>query len=156
MKKLFGVIVCSALLFSCSDKPATAEDTESKIASDVSSTESRDYELGDNKFVEIAKKALDNLEGGDIDGWIASFADNAVYHWNNYDSVTGKAAITDYWKKRRTDIIDSISFTKKIWLPIKVKTPLTEGQQTGNYALSWHVTYAKYKTGKSMTQRIHT
>lgn len=40
-------------------------------------------------------------------------------------------------------------------MPIKVNTPLTEGQVTGNYVLYWFASYAKYKTGKSMKQRIH-
>jgi ketosteroid isomerase-like protein len=152
MKKVFGLFICSALFFACTDRK-TGETTETKA--ETPTTSSRDYDLGDEKFVEIAKKATASLESGDIDGWAANYADNAVYHWNNFDSLAGKAAITDYWKKRRTDIIDSMSFTKQIWLPMKVNTPLTEGQATGNYVLYWFVTDAKYKTGKSMKQRIH-
>jgi ketosteroid isomerase-like protein len=155
MKKLLGLFACTALLFSCNDQK-TAETPEAKTESASTTPASKDYEIGDSKYVDIAKAGLAKLESGDIDGWITAFADNAVYHWNNYDSLAGKTAITDYWKKRRTDIIDSMSFTKLIWLPVKVNTPLTEGQLTGNYALCWHVTYAKYKTGKSMKQRVHT
>ena len=152
MKKVFGLLVCSALFFACNDSKAP-EKTEFKAETPASS--SKNYELGDDKFVEIAKKATASLEHGDVDGWAANYADNAVYLWNNFDSLIGKAAITDYWKKRRADVIDSMSFTSQIWIPMKVNTPLTEGQATGNYVLSWFVTYAKYKTGKSMKQRIH-
>lgn len=156
MKKVLGLLVCSALFFSCANdsKPAVATET---AASPTPVTEvSKDYEFADNKFVEIAKKGFTDLESGDIDSWMSSFADNAIYRWNNLDSLTGKSAIADYWKKRRTDVIDSMSFTNQIWLPVKVNNPLTEGQLTGNYALSWNMVYAKYKTGKSMKQRIHT
>lgn len=155
MKKLLALIACSAFLFSCNnEKPA--ENTEAKTESASTTAESKDYEFGDNKYVEIAKKGFRNLESGDIDSWMTGFADNAIYRWNNFDSLAGKAAIADYWKKRRTDVIDSMSLTKDIWLAVKVNKPQVEGQLTGNYALSWHQVYAKYKTGKSMTQRIHT
>lgn len=92
---------------------------------------------------------------GDIDGWMATFADNAVYVWNNGDSIAGKPAITAYWKKRRSDVIDSISFTNQIWLPIKVNQPQSV-EQPGVWLLSWHLTMAKYKTGKRMAQWMHT
>lgn len=152
MKKVFALLACSALFFACND-PKKTEEKEPKA--ETKATASRGYEFGDDKFVEIGKKAATSLESGDIDSWVANYADDAVYHWNNFDSLAGKAAITDYWKKRRTDVIDSMSFTKQIWLPVKVNTPLTEGQMTGNYLLYWFVSYTKYKTGKSMKQRIH-
>jgi ketosteroid isomerase-like protein len=152
MKKVFHLLVCSALFFACND-PKTAEKKEA--TAETPATSSKGYEFADDKFVEIGKKATASLESGDVDGWAANYADNAVYHWNNFDSLVGKAAITDYWKKRRADVIDSMSFTKQIWLPVKVNTPLTEGQMTGNYALYWFVSNTKYRTGKSMKQRIH-
>jgi hypothetical protein len=54
---------------------------------------------------------------------MGSYADNAVYAWNNGDSLTGKAAIGEYWKKRRTEVIETITFTNDIWLPVKVNQP---------------------------------
>lgn len=85
-----------------------------------------------------------------------SFADNAVYIWNNGDSLAGKAAIAAYWKKRRGEVIDSISFSQDIWLAIKVNQPQTPAQAPGNWALGWYAVSAKYKTGKRMNQWIHT
>ena len=154
MKKVFGWLICSALLFSCSDSPKTAEKTESETGSDLSAG-AKDYEIGDTKFSDIAKKHLGYLERGDIDAWMTDFADSAIYRWNNFDSLTGKAAITEYWKKRRTDVIDSMSFAAEIWMPVKVNIPQAPGHLTGNYALSWYIVTAKYKTGKTMRQRIH-
>lgn len=155
MKKLLGLLVCSSLLFSCKNDPKVAGATEVKPTSDAPVTDSRGYEFGDDKFIEIGKKSSAAMESKDIDSWSANLADNAVYQWNNFDSIVGKAAITDYWKKRATDIVDSISFTKQVWLPIKVNKPMVEGQLTGNYLLCWQITYARYKTGKSMKQRVH-
>lgn len=157
MKKLFGLLISAALLFSCNNDSATTEAaTDTKATPEPLAAASKDYEFADTKFVDIAKKHLTYLESGDIDGWMTSFADNAIYRWNNFDSLVGKAAITDYWKKRRTDVIDSMSFSGDIWMPVKVNKPQAEGQLTGNYALSWYIVNSKYKTGKSMKQRIHT
>ena len=86
---------------------------------------------------------------------MGSYADNAVYAWNNGDSLTGKAAIAEYWKKRRTEAIDTISFSNDIWLPVKVNQP-QRTEAPGVWLLGWYQTAAKYKTGKSMSQWIHT
>jgi hypothetical protein len=86
---------------------------------------------------------------------MSSFADNAVYQWNNGDSLAGKAAITAYWKKRRGEVIDSLTFSNQILLPIKVNKPQSI-EQPGVWLLSWHQVTAKYKTGKSMSQWMHT
>jgi ketosteroid isomerase-like protein len=155
MKKLLGLLVGCSLLFSCGNDKKTAEDTKSPAATDQAAA-SKDYEIGDMKYVDIAKKHFGYLGSGDIDSWMAEFADNATYRWNNFDSLLGKAAITDYWKKRRTDIIDSMSFANDIWLPMKVNKSQAPGHLTGNYALGWYTVKAKYKTGKSMSQRVHT
>jgi hypothetical protein len=156
MKKLLGLLVCSALLFSCGNDPKTAESAEAKADTSSPTAGSKDYEFADAKFVELGKKHMAYLVSGDIDGWMTEFADNAIYRWNNFDSLAGKTAIIDYWKKRRTDVIDSMSFSSDVWLPVKVNKPLTAGQLTGNYALCWYIVKAKYKTGKSMSQRVHT
>src|SRR4051812_7289754 len=100
MKKVLGLLVCSVLLFSCNNEPKTAETTGAKAAADSTATISKDVEIGDTKYVTIAKKHMVDLERGDIDSWMADLSDNAVYRWNNFDSLVGKPAITDYWKKR--------------------------------------------------------
>lgn len=155
MKKLFGLLVCAALLFSCKDEPAAEDNTGVKAPADAG-TASKDYEIGDTKYVDLAKAGVANLASGDIDTWMTSFADNAIYRWNNLDSLIGKPAIVDYWKKRRSDAIDTMSFSGDVWMPVKVLVSQGGGQLTGNYALCWQLVHAKYKTGKSMTQRVHT
>ena len=79
-------------------------------------------EFADSKYADIARKGDASLSSGDVDGWMSAFADNAVYLWNNGDSLTGKPAIAAYWKKRRGEVIDSISFKNEIFLPDQSKS----------------------------------
>jgi hypothetical protein len=69
--------------------------------------------------------------------------------------LIGKPAIDKYWRDRRTNVIETITFAKDIWLPIKVNE---KGNipMDGYWLLSWYETTAKYKGGKSMSQWIHT
>jgi hypothetical protein len=87
-------------------------------------------------------------------GYMASYADNAVYQWNSGDSLAGKPAISEYWTKRRTELIDSLTFSNEIWLPIKVNQPQSV-EAPGIWLLGWYQVNAKYKTGKRMGQWMH-
>jgi hypothetical protein len=40
----------------------------------------QDVEFADAKYAERGKKSLDDLTKGDMDAWMAEFADNAVYY----------------------------------------------------------------------------
>lgn len=152
MKKTMLWAICSTFLFACNSPEPVAEKTE------VPATEAKlqPTEFADAKYADIGKKGIAALASGDVDGWIAQFADNAKYFWNGGDSLIGKAAIADYWKKRRTEVIDSMSFSNDIWLPVKVNTPQKQVQSPGVWLLSWYTVKAKYKSGKYMGQWIHT
>ena len=102
----------------------------------------------------MGKSGLDNLSSGNVDAWMESFADNAVYQWNNGDSIAGKQAIIKYWKDRRSNVIDSLTFSNLIWLPVKVNQPQSN-EAAGVWLLGWYRLDAKYKTGKKMTQWMH-
>lgn len=52
-------------------------------------------------------------------------------------------------------MIDSISFSNQIWLPLKVNQPQAN-EGPGIWLLSWYQVNASYKGGKSMHQNIHT
>jgi hypothetical protein len=156
MKKTIAMAFAISLFFACSnqkteDKAATTTDSVAVAPAKLQPTE-----IGDAKYVDIGKSGNAFLSSGNIDAWMNSFADNAVYIWNNGDSLVGKPAITNYWKKRRGDVIDSISFSKDIWLSVKVNQPQQPEHLPGNWALGWYLTQAKYKTGKRMAQWIHT
>ena len=109
-------------VFACSN-PKPAEEKTAAVDSVAAKPPMQPVEFADLKYSDIGRKGLAALSSGDIDGWMSNFADNAVYVWNAGDSLAGKAAITAYWKKRRGEVIDSISFLNQIWLPIKVNQP---------------------------------
>ena len=131
------------------DKPAT--DTAA-----VAPAAPQPAEFADQKYVEIGKSGIASLSSGNIDAWMTSFADNSVYIWNNGDSLAGKAKIAEYWKQRRGKVIDSLTFSNDIWLAVKVNQPQNAAQLPGVWLLGWYAVKAKYKTGKSMMQWIHT
>ncbi len=153
MRKQFLIVLCIAFIAGCNNKPEAAAETTA--ATPATEAKPAPAEFADAKYSEIGKKGLANLSSGDIDSWMGSYADNAVYAWNNGDSLTGRAAIGEYWKKRRTEAIETITFSNDIWLPVKVNQP-QQTEQPGIWLLGWYKVDSKYKTGKSMTQWIHT
>ena len=157
MKKLMFWAFCSLLFIACNDQKKEEPTTETTAPAAATETkETPATEIADAKYMDIGKKGIAALSSGDIDGWVSGYADNAVYFWNNGDSLAGKAAITDYWKKRRTETIDSINFSSDIWLAVKVNTPQQAVHLPGVWLLGWYQVDAKYKTGKKMRQWIHT
>ncbi|CAN1566598.1 hypothetical protein MCETHM1_02940 [Flavobacteriaceae bacterium] len=150
MKKTVFVIFCFSLLISCKKE-------ESQIGSNIVVTDSKEKpaEFANPKYAEIGKKTLLDMEKGDMDSWMNVYADNAVYVWNSGDSLVGKPAIASYWKQRRVNVIESISFKNAIWLPIMVNQPQST-ESKGVWLLAWYKTTAKYRNGKEMTQWIHT
>jgi ketosteroid isomerase-like protein len=151
MKKLFLFVLCASLFAGCK-KEVVMESSASKA--DTAKTVAP-VEFADAKYSEIGKKYLEALSKGDMDACMANYADNAKYYWNSGDSLVGKPAIDKFWRDRRANVIETITFEKDIWLPLKVNEkgniPLD-----GYWLLSWYKTTAKYKGGKSMTQWIHT
>lgn len=154
MKKVMvGLFILAALIACNNDKPV--EQKEAAAVTPATETKLQPAEFADPRYTEIGKNALAALSKGDVAGWMSGYADNAVYMWNSLDSLVGKPAIQDYWTKRRTDVIDSISFTNMIFLPLKVNQPQSI-EQPGVWLLGWYTVSSKYKNGKRMTQLIHT
>ena len=151
--KRFFVGMMSFLLFAACNNPKPDETAETTSTS--SETTPQPAEFADARYTEIGKSGLASMTSGDVDGWASNWADNIVWQWNNGDSVAGKAAVVQYWKERRNNMIDSISFSNHIWLPVKVNQPQAT-EAAGVWLLSWYSTNAKYKTGKRMMQWIHT
>ncbi|WP_268847507.1 nuclear transport factor 2 family protein [Flavobacterium aestivum] len=151
MKKIFLFVLSASVFVSCNKK----EIAEKKVEAALMDTVAKPAEFADPKYAEMGKKGLADLEKGDIDSWMNMYADSAVYVWNSGDSLVGKAAIASYWKQRRANVIESITFKNTIWLPIKVNKPQSV-EAKGVWLLGWYKTTAKYKKGKEMTQWIHT
>jgi hypothetical protein len=147
-----------ALMISCnSNTSADQKASSSDSASNTSSTSRKPQpaEFADAKYADIGKSALAAMASGDINAYMSIFADNAKYYWNSGDSLIGKAAIADYWAKRRSTVIDSLSFMNEIWLPVKVNEPQQQVQSPGVWLLSWYQVRSKYKNGKTMSQWVH-
>ena len=154
MKKMLVLAFGSLSFFGCNNDAEKKTDTAPAVATE---TKMQDAEFADAKYVEIGKKGIAALSAGDVAGWMNDYADKAVYVWNNGDSLAGKTAIAAYWQKRRKDVIDSISYSMDVWLPVKVNKPQNSAQLPGVWLLGWYKVDAKYKpSGKKMTQWIHT
>lgn len=157
MKNQLAWALSLFVLFMFACKPATTGDEAADtMAGDTTKTAEAPApaEFADPKYAETVKSGMDALSRGDVPTWLNNYADNAVYYWNYGDSLVGKAAISEYWTKRRSEVIDSLTFRNQILLPIKINTPQSI-EAPGVWVLAWHQTTAKYKTGKSMTQWIH-
>jgi hypothetical protein len=153
MKKVFIAFILSGILLACNNSKTEADKTITKGASD---TKTQPAEFADAKYMDMGRQHMQKFEKGDIDGWTEMFADNAVYDWSAGDSLAGKKAILDYWKNRRTNVIDSIQFSNDIWIPIKINQPQKGPDQPGIWLLSWYQVNVKYKTGKKLQFWVHT
>lgn len=156
MKNQLLWAVCSFFLVitACSDSKPVDEAAQT-VAPD-STAAVAPAEFADAKYTEIVKNAQKAFSSGDVPAWLSAFADNAVFAWNSGDSLSGKVAISEYWTKRRGEVIESLTYSNQIFLPVKVNTTQSV-EAPGVWVLSWWQTEAKYKTtGKKMTQWIHS
>ena len=153
MKRSFIIYFLSVALFACNNSKTEADSVTVKDATDTKPMQS---EFADAKYADIGKQMMQKFESGDIDSWVDMYADNAVYRWSSGDSLAGKKAISDYWKNRRSNVIDSIHFSNDIWLPLKVNEPQKGPDLKGNWLLSWYQVNAQYKGGKKLMFWVHT
>jgi hypothetical protein len=156
MKKILILAASCMVLFACSnDKKEETKTGETKTSADGDKAPPQS-EFADAKYTEWGKKMTAQFSSGDMDGWMSNYADNAVYQWSAGDSLGGKAAIDKYWRDRRENVIDSISFSNDIWLPLKVNTPQRGPDAPGIWLLSWYQVDVKYKNGKRLMFWTHT
>jgi hypothetical protein len=153
MRKVSMLLLAGIVLISCNSK-----DGESAIVKEASTeTASKPpVEFADAKLADMGKVNLRHFEDGRIDEWADQFADNAVYVWSAGDSLVGKQAILDYWKKRRSEMIENIKFTNDIWLPITVNASQQAADMVGTWLLSWYQVDVTYKNSKALSFWVHT
>ena len=148
MKNLILVLIGCALLWACQPKPEPEAPAEEVKPGPV--------EIGDSKFIDVSKESLNNLVSGNVDGFTNALADDAKFFWNYGDCGVGKAAIVEYWKERRNNVIDTLIMSDDVWLVINANESPGANVPTGTWVFGWYTATAKYKaTGKSMTQSIH-
>ena len=159
MKKLLSLAAGCCILLACNNQPATetTAKTEDAAATAAGSKTSapQDAEFADPKYMETGKAALAAMSKGDVAGWLANYADNAVYIWSAGDSLAGLPAITKYWTERRSKVIDSITFSNDIWLAIKVNKPQRGPDMPGVWLMGWYQFLSKYKNGQKAGGWIH-
>lgn len=112
-------------------------------------------DIADPKYISLSKEVLTSLCRGDIEQFIQPYEDQAIYRWNYGDSLIGRKAIADYWKERRSSVIDTITFTNEAWLAIKANVPPNH-IKPGVYVLSWADFTVTYTNGSSVMMNIHT
>ena len=155
MQKLLPWAVGCCLLFSCNNASNTPSAKDSGASTAATPAPPPQSEIADARYTEMGKKALAQFASGDMTAWTDNFADNAVYIWSSGDSLAGKAAITSYWKERRSKVIDSIEFVNDIWLPMKVNRPQKGPDMPGIWLLNWYEVHVKYKNGARLGFWIH-
>jgi hypothetical protein len=157
MKKIFILAAGCLVLYSCNnDSKSDAKTTDSTTVSQADK-KMPPSEFADQKYADWGKAMIASMSSGDMDGFLSKYADNAVYQWSAGDSLAGKDAISKYWKDRRSNVIDSISFSNDIWLPLKINTPQSPGHDVpGIWLLSWYQVNVKYKNGKKLVFWTHT
>jgi hypothetical protein len=144
MKKVLLSLMSVTLFWSCSQpkqEPAVVE--------------SRAVDFADPKYTTIGRESLVKLAEGDVDAFLVNFADNAVFVWNNGDSISGKPSIMSYWKDRRVNAIDTITFKNEAWLPIQANTSPAH-IATGVWLFNWSAFNVSYTNGKAISLNIHT
>jgi len=145
MKKLFIVLIGSAFFYSCnSPKP--------EVVQEAAAPESKAFEFADEKYIAIGKESLTQLAKGNVDGFVADYDDNAVFMWSGGDSLANKGAIASYWKDRRANVIDTITYDNEIWLPVKANQA---PPAPGVWLLNWANFSVTYKNGKNIKMSIH-
>ena len=154
MKKfLFGVFI-SVFFISCAEK---AEDkTTTETSAPTTETKKAATEVLDLSEADGVKAGIAALTKGDVNAMTTDYADNVAYRWSGGDSAIGKKAVIDYWTAR-WKVIDSLSFSEVVLLPIKINESQSPQYATlGKWVLGWTFTHVKYKNGKWLHFWVHT
>lgn len=155
MKKIVLGVFISLFMIACNN-----EKKEEKAAKDAStatapaSDKKAGAELLDMSEGDAVKAAMTAFSKADVDGMTAGYDDNIRYFWSGGDSLVGKQAVKDYYNGR-WKLIDSLTVSDQIVLPVKVNEPQNAYQAPGKWVLHWAFIHVKYKNGKKLNFWIH-
>jgi ketosteroid isomerase-like protein len=111
-------------------------------------------ETGDSAKANLCKASYAALIAGNVDQFAKDMSNDAIFVWNSGDSLVGKAAILEYWKDRRANVIDKLEIRDDVWLPLKVNK-LTN-LPSGEYVMMWANLTSIYQFGgRPAVQRFH-
>lgn len=156
MKKIFLLATGCALLFACNnekkDEKKMDDGTKTTVSSDGKKPASVLLDLSE---ADPIKKSFAAFAKGDVDGMTADFDDNIRYTWSGGDSLIGKQAVKDYYNGR-LKLIQSISYSNDIVLPIQVNESQSPAAPVGKWVLYWTMTDVTYKNGKNLKFWMHS
>lgn len=157
MKKIFIFAAGCLVLLACNN-----EKKDDKKMDDTTSTTT--VSNGDKKpaseLLELSaadpiKKSFAAFAKGDVDGMTADFDENIRYTWSAGDSAIGKQAVKDFYTNR-WKMIQSISYSNDIVLPIQVNESQSPAAPTGKWVLYWTQADVTYKNGKNLKFWMHS
>jgi ketosteroid isomerase-like protein len=155
MKNVLKLCFICIIFFACNaDTKEAATEPAAEPAAAEAEKKPAYSELLDMSVAEPAKKGLQAFAAGDIDGMTAEYADNIRYTWSSGDSLIGKQAVKDYYTKRRA-LIDSITYSDYVFLPVQVNEVQTPYAPAGKWVLYWAFAHVKYKNGKKLNFWLH-
>jgi hypothetical protein len=158
MKKILSGFVISAILISCGGDKKDGEMAMGKDTTMAAATETAKApagaELLEMSKADPVKKGMMAFSSKDIEGMTAEYADTVHYTWSSGDSLIGKQAVKDYYNGR-LKLIDTLTYSDFILLPVKVNESQTPMAPTGDWVLAWAFAHVKYKNGKKLNFWVH-
>jgi ketosteroid isomerase-like protein len=156
MKNGLKLIAAVLIFLSCNQQTEVKEPAQVSAADGAQPTAAAvpASEILDMSTTAPLKNAFDALSRADIEGFTAELDDNVRMTWSSGDSLVGKQAVKNYWTGRWT-IIDSLSFTEHIFVPMRTSIQQSVYAPTGKWILHWAMTNVKYKNGKKLTFWTH-
>lgn len=155
MKKTFIMAACCCMLLACNEKKEDNKLDEGNKTDMPADTKKPSMEMLEMSVGDMVKNSFAAFSKADIEGMTANFADSIRYTWSNGDSLIGKKAVQDYWKKR-WEIIDSLQFSEHIVVPMQANEAQSQYAPTGKWILFWTMVNTKYKNSKKLTFWLHS
>ena len=157
MKKLIFCLALGTLFYSCSGPSSQDSSKTQTVATAQAAPEAPQpvSVVSDTKYVEMAQKGLSAMTAKSIDDFTTSFTDQSIYVFNAGDTLKGLETIKGYWNGRM-EVIEKISFSNEVWLPVDVNENNTQNVVPGVWLLAWFNVDATYTSGGTMSQNIHT
>lgn len=154
MKKILLGVFISTFVLSCNDAKKEEPATATTPATGAAEAKKPASEVLDPSESDAVKNAFAAFAKGDWAGTAASYDDNVRHYTGAGDSLIGKQAVIDSYKAL-WQVIDSISFSPVIAMPVRVNESQSQYDRTGKWVFSWAFIHVKYKNAKKLNMWMH-
>jgi len=154
MKKIFFGAFVLLFFIACNNKEEENTTSANSTSTATAETKKTADELLSMSETEGVKNSLTAFSKGDLDGMTADYADTCFMLWSSMDSLRGKNAIKSYYAGR-WKMIDSITYSDHILVPLKMNVQQSMFAPTGKWVLAWSFAHVKYKNGKRLDLWVH-